>query len=104
MYYAQIDSNNVVIQVLVADQDFVDHQPGTWVLTDIDGISPKNYAGIGHVWHPELNGFVPQTPYPSWVLNSSTCLWDAPIPMPTDGHVYNWNETTKSWEMALNSI
>lgn len=96
-YFAQIDSNNVVTQVIVADQDFVSTQPGTWVETDINGVSPKNYAGIGMTWRSDLNGFISPSPFPSWTLNTSTCQWQAPIPMPTTGGPYMWNEKVEEW-------
>lgn len=100
MYFAKLDSNNIVIQVIVADQSFIDSQPGTWVQTDINGISPKNYAGIGHTWNSGINAFVSPKPFPSWVLNNSTGLWGAPVPMPdySPGYFYRWNESILNWD------
>lgn len=95
MYFAQLDENNMVINVIVADADFAATLPGMWVQTDIDGINPKNYAGIGFTWRDEMNGFLAPKPFSSWVLNESTCSWEAPVPRP-DG-VYAWNEETQSW-------
>ena len=45
----------------------------------------------------QLDAFIPPQPYPSWVLNEDTCLWDAPVPMPQDGQMYSWDEATTSW-------
>jgi hypothetical protein len=57
----------------------------------------KNYAGIGYKYDPQRDAFIPPQPFPSWVLNESTCLWDAPTSMPTDGQRYYWDEATTSW-------
>jgi len=57
----------------------------------------KNYAGIGYVYDSTLDAFVPPKPYPSWLLNTQTCLWQAPTPYPSDGKDYIWDEITKSW-------
>jgi hypothetical protein len=55
----------------------------------------KNYAGIGYSW--DGTGFSAPKPYPSWTLNTTSYLWEAPVAMPTDGKVYNWDEATTSW-------
>jgi hypothetical protein len=57
----------------------------------------KNYAGIGFTYDEERDAFIPPQPYKSWVLNESTCLWDSPIPYPTDGNRYEWSEKSGSW-------
>jgi hypothetical protein len=96
-YFAKIDDSNIVTQVIVADQSFIDGQSGTWIQTDFTGASPKNYASIGHTYRSDLGGFVAAKPYNSWTLNNSTCNWDAPTPMPTDGNFYYWDEGTLAW-------
>ncbi len=57
----------------------------------------KNYAGIGYSYDPQRDAFIPPKPFNSWVLNETTCLWDPPTPMPTDGKMYRWDEDTTSW-------
>ena len=57
----------------------------------------KNYAGIGYSYDPQRDAFIPPKPFNSWVLNESSCLWDPPTPMPTDGNMYRWDEDTTSW-------
>ena len=57
----------------------------------------KNYAGIGYSYDPQRDAFIPPKPFNSWVLNETTCLWDPPTPMPTDGKMYRWDEPTTSW-------
>jgi hypothetical protein len=57
----------------------------------------KNYAGIGYTYDEIIDGFIPPKPYPSWLLNTTTGLWDAPVPYPADGKMYEWDEATQSW-------
>ena len=57
----------------------------------------KNFAGIGYTYDPDRDAFIPPKLYPSWVLNEQTCLWDAPVAMPTDGKMYQWDEATINW-------
>ena len=97
MYYAKIDSNNIVQQVIVADSDYVATLSGTWIQTDINGVSPVNYAGIGYTWNATANAFISPQPYPSWTLATPSYKWEAPIPYPTDGNKYSWDESTTSW-------
>jgi hypothetical protein len=59
----------------------------------------KNHAGIGYTYDEDRDAFIPKKPYNSWILNETTCLWNAPIPMPTDGKKYNWNETNLTWDL-----
>jgi len=59
----------------------------------------KNHAGIGMIYDEDRDAFIPKKPFNSWILNEQTCLWNAPIPMPTDGKKYNWNETNLTWDL-----
>lgn len=112
-HFAKIE-NGIVTQVIVAEQDFVDTQEGTWVQTSYntrggvhyapDSKEPdggvalrKNYAGIGYTFDAVRDAFIPQQPFQSWILNEDTCLWDSPSPYPADGEVYTWNEETQQW-------
>lgn len=102
--------DGIVTQVIVAEQEFfntfVDSSPGEWIQTSYNthgGQHPegrplrKNYAGIGYSYDHVRDAFIPPKPYASWVLNEETCLWDAPIPYPTDGKIYRWDENTQQW-------
>lgn len=60
----------------------------------------KNYAGVGYYYDQIKDAFIPPQPYPSWILNENACDWDAPIPYPTDGNLYDWDETTQSWKLS----
>lgn len=57
----------------------------------------KNYAGRGFTYDPQRDAFIPPKPFSSWVLNEFSCLWNAPVPVPTDGKKYDWDEATTSW-------
>lgn len=61
----------------------------------------KNYAGVGYTYDESRDAFIPPKPYPSFVLDEETCLWNPPVAYPTtdDGTLYNWNEETQSWDV-----
>ena len=110
-HFAQIDGNNIVTQVLVIEQDVVNTglfgEPSSFVQTSYNthggvhtlGGTPlrKNYAGIGYTYDSGRDAFIPPKPYNSWVLNETTCQYDAPVAMPTDDKQYTWDETTTNW-------
>ena len=113
-HFAQLDENNVVLQVIVVNNnDCLDENGneseavgvnfcqnllgGTWKQTSYNGNMRFNYAGIGYQYDAIRNAFIPSKPYPSWVLNETTCQWSAPTPMPTDGKSYSWNEDQLAW-------
>jgi len=102
MIFAKV-RNGIVIEVIVADQEFidsyVDSTPGNWLETRKDGSIRKNYAGIGFSYDSTRDAFIPPQPYPSWTLNETTCLWECPVAYPTDGNMYNWNEETQTWDL-----
>jgi hypothetical protein len=99
--------DGIVEQVIVADsQEWCEtNLGGEWIQTSYNTIGNehrlggtplhKNYAGIGYTWNG--TGFAAPQPFPSWTLNAETYLWEAPTPMPKDGKIYAWNESTKSW-------
>ena len=68
-----------------------------WKQTSYNGKIRKNYASIGYTYDIQRDAFIPPQPFPSWVLNENTCLWDAPVPMPADGQLYQWDENTSNW-------
>jgi hypothetical protein len=117
-HFAQIDTNNIVTQVIVAEQDVIDSglfgSPASWIQTSYNthggqhaqGGTPmrKNYAGIGYSYDSALDAFIPPKPFNSWVLDNNTCLWQAPIPMPTDNKPYRWNETAQTWDQVPEMI
>jgi len=60
----------------------------------------KNYAGIGYRYDETLDAFIPPQPFPSWLLDEDTGLWEPPTPYPNDGEMHIWNETLEQWEPA----
>lgn len=106
-HFAELDANNVVLRVIVAEQDFIDTLPGRWVQTSFNtvkgvhkrGGTPmrKNFAGKGYTFDESRDAFIPPKPYPSWTINEQTCHWQAPAPYPADGKMYDWNEALKRW-------
>ena len=106
-HFAQV-VDGIVTNVLVIEQDVIDTGLfGTgWVQTSYNthgGVHPegrplrKNYAGIGYTYDSEHDAFIPPKPFPSWLLNEDTCLWDAPVARPTDDKMYKWDEDTGAW-------
>lgn len=115
-YYAKV-KNTVVTEVIVADQEFIDSGlvGDGWILTRYNtyggvhygpdgkpdgGIAlRKNFAGVGFTYNAELDAFYAPQPYPSWILDPTTCIWNSPVPIPADSNVvyYEWDEATLSW-------
>jgi len=108
-HFAHI-TNGIVDQVIVIDAETLalGHwgDPSEWKQTSYrtqGGQHPEgkplrfNYAGLGYSYDAVRDAFIPPKPFASWVLNETTCLWDAPTPMPTDGKMYRWDEPTLSW-------
>lgn len=63
----------------------------------------KNYATIGGRYDSSRDAFIPPKPHLSWVLNETTCQWEAPVAKPEDDNYYVWNEETKQWDLVDNS-
>lgn len=112
-HYAKVN-NGIVEQVIVAEADFfntfVDTSPGTWIQTSYNTHGNQhpngtplrgNYAGIGYTYNVTNDVFYAPKPYPSWTLNESTWLWEAPVTMPTDGKVYVWDESITNWKEVV---
>lgn len=110
-HFARIDENNIVIDVIVAEQDFIDSglvgDPSKWIQTSynthegvhINGKAPlrKNYAGIGHRYDPVRDAFIPPCSFASWILDEEKCVYVPPKPMPNDGREYIWDESIIDW-------
>ena len=59
----------------------------------------KNFAGRGFHYDKAKDAFIRKRPFKTWVLNESTCRWEAPVPKPDDGQEYSWNDSTGEWEV-----
>jgi hypothetical protein len=112
-HFAKVN-NGIVEQVIVAEAEFfetfVDTSPGQWIQTSyntygnqhrLDGTPLRgNFAGVGYIYDSTNDVFYAPKPFPSWLLNETTWLWEAPVAMPTDDKVYTWNESTTSWDLV----
>ena len=109
-HFAKVTDGKVT-QVIVAEKEFfdtfVDSSPGAWIQTSYNTHGNQhpegrplrgNYAGIGYTYDSVNDVFYAPQPYPSWILNNTTWLWQAPVAMPTDGKNYKWNESITNWE------
>ena len=113
-HYAFLDSNNIVIEVIVGidETKLIDGlQPEIWYgnfrnqtckRTSYNGNYRKNYAGIGYTYDEQRDAFILPKPYNSWILDEDTCQWKPPILYPTDGKYYEWNEDITNWEITEN--
>lgn len=114
-HFAQLD-NNIVLTVIAVDNSALNDLPfpesepvgidfcrslygqdTNWKQTSYNASFRKNYAGIGYTYDDVLDAFIPPQPYPSWLLNTQTCQWEAPVLYPDDGKIYGWDETTQTW-------
>lgn len=107
-HFAKV-SEGIVVDIIVAEQKFIDTLPNkeNWIQTSYNthggvhdlGETPlrKNYAGIGYRYDKERDAFIPPKFFDSWKLNEETCLWEAPIPYPQDNKQYIWNEAEQEW-------
>jgi hypothetical protein len=114
-HFAKLDKNNKVLEVHVVNNDVLDsdneEQSGiefltewsngytNWKQTSYNATFRKNYAGIGFIFDEELNAFIAPKPYTKWILNKETCQWESPMPYPTDGQNYEWNNKKGEWEL-----
>ena len=111
-HYAFLDENNIVTEVIVGidETELIDGlDPETWYgnfrgqvckRTSYNANLRKNYAGIGYTYDAVLDAFIPPKPFNSWLLDEQICQWYSPVPYPTDGFTYFWNEAIVNWELA----
>ena len=99
-HFAKLD-NNVVTQVIVAEQDFINSgavgDSFLWVQTSYNNNFRKQYAGVGYTYDKANDVFISPKPYPSWALDASFD-WQPPTAMPVDDKNYTWNEDTTTWD------
>lgn len=121
-YYAKIENNTVTEVMSVSEEQFTSYKLKAvdefWVQTNynteggiyyVPNVYPRipgpdqskalraNYAGIGYIYDAVNDVFYAPQPYPSWSISAPTWLWSAPVPYPTDGGLYYWDEATLSW-------
>jgi hypothetical protein len=112
-HFAQV-KDSIVQQVIVAEQNFINTLPDAadWIQTSyntranqhrLGGTALRgNYAGIGYTYDVVNDVFYTPKPYPSWVLNTTTWTWEAPVAYPDDNESYTWDESTQSWKQYGN--
>jgi hypothetical protein len=123
--FAKIGLNSKVIEVLSVNNEVLKDSNGIeqenigvdfltkltgwaiWKQTSYNNNIRKNFAGIGYTYDEDRDAFIPKKPFNSWTLNETTCLWEAPVSMPTltqeqidNKNYYNWNETIQNWELV----
>lgn len=118
-HFAELDADNKVLRVIVVgNQDCQDGNgqeseaigiafcqslfgpDTTWVQTSYNGNIRGKYAGIGDTYDAQRDAFLAPQPFPSWALNESTLQWEAPVPMPDDGQLYQWDEDAGDWVLS----
>jgi len=121
-HYARVNADNIVTYVtpipneMITDENGAEHEERAldhlystipdsvddrWIQTSYNGNFRVRYAGLGYSWNEELNAFIPPKPYESWVLNTETADWEAPVPMPEvvgGGPFYSWDEEIGNWK------
>jgi len=126
-HFAELNENNVVTRVIVVDNQETHDANGIeseelgiafcrrlfglhtkWRQTSYSGSIRVRYAGVGFTYDENLDAFIAPKPYPSWILNSSTTTWEAPVPKPTlpptentTNYWYIWDEETQNWLLRL---
>jgi hypothetical protein len=120
-HFAELDSNNKVLRVVVACNQDIENNGGEqseqaaehfktvcpfsengvkWVQTSYNNNFRKKYAAVDDYYDPTKDKFITKQPYPSWTLNTETWLWEAPVTYPLDGKPYDWNESSQSWVLV----
>lgn len=111
-HFAHVNADGIVDQVIVIEQDVLNTglwgDPAEWIQTSYNTVAGthtqggvalrKNFAGVGYTYDKVRDAFIPPKPFASWVLDEATCQWNPPVPMPTEGGPYQWNEDTTSWD------
>lgn len=113
-HFAQVNEFDIVQQVIVvADSDCLDANGqeseavgaafchnllgGRWLQTSYNNNMRVRFAGIGYKYDAVRNAYIPPQPYLSWVFDETTLDWAAPVPYPTDGKSYVWDEAIQNW-------
>ena len=115
-HFAKLGVGNIIERVDVvsndiatteqAGVDFLNNLYGSrdvWKQTSYNGNIRKNFAGVGYTYDQSRDAFIAPKPFNSWILNETTCQWEAPVALPDTENRYNWNEETTSWDLVDNS-
>jgi hypothetical protein len=100
-HFAEIDNNNIVLRVIVAEQDFINSgavgDSFNWIQTSYNANFRNKFAGIGDTYDKTRDAFCLPQLYDSWTLDA-TGNWQPPTAMPDDDKNYSWNEDTQAWD------
>ena len=112
-HFAKLGKGNIIETIEVVSNDIaLTEQAGVeflnnlynsrdvWKQTSYNGNIRKNFAGVGYSYDQTRDAFIAPKPFNSWILNETTCLWEAPTAYPDDGERYTWNETNKTWDLV----
>ena len=112
-HYAFLNETNIVTEVItgIDETELIEGlHPEIWYgnfrnqvckRTSYNGNYRKNYAGIGYKYDQERDAFIPPKPFNKWVLNEETCIWESPVPYPSDENQYVWNDNKSEWELIV---
>jgi len=116
-HFARLNNENIVEDIVVVNNNVLLDENGVekeklgidfcrflynydnFKQTSYNGNFRKNYANIGYTYDEARDAFIPPNRIKGWVLNEETCLWEAPVPMPSDGKDYTWNQESLEWEL-----
>ena len=111
-HFAKLGKGNIIETVEVVSNDIaLTEQAGVdflnnlynsrdvQVQTSYNGNIRKNFAGVGYSYDQTRDAFIPPKPFNSWILNETTCLWEAPVALPDTENRYNWNEINQNWDI-----
>ena len=128
-HFAELNSSNEVLRVIVISNDDVDANGGdqhadaetfvasivpygtggaAWKQTSYNNNFRKQYAGIGYSYDSSKNKFIAPQPYASWSLDSSDD-WKAPVTYPSVTEIDSnfvlivWDEDNQKWTGTADS-
>lgn len=115
-HFAKLDENNTVVDVIVVNNDVLIDEGGiereekgiafliewsggcaNWKQTSFNARIRKNFGAVGFRYDATRDAFIAPQPFESWLLDDETCQWAPPVPYPTDGKPYRWDEENVSW-------
>lgn len=116
-HFAQLDKNNVVLQVIVVNDKDTQTELGIeseevgiafckklfgentkWIQTSFNSSFRGRFASVGYIYDSRTDSFLPPKPYQSWIFDNKQLSWVAPVEKPTDNNRYIWDESTISWK------
>jgi len=121
-YFAKLGKGNIIENIISINNavitdangieqeqlgnDFINKLYNTrdvWKQTSYNNNIRKNYAGVGYQYDQTRDAFIAPKPFNSWILNEDTCIWEAPVAIPTttleENQYYSWNESIINWEV-----